>query len=198
MGVLTLHPGSAGETLPIFSFEEEAEAFLRLAALGTGWRTRMTTVGELISVLYGPCVGVERVALDPLPVFGGGTMAYLVSLHRKRFVRSLVGKGEPPVGHQSRPGEGCSQAPGRKRLGKGGTQMRETGGKYDRAEKKADRYEVERSPNEEYLPRSDALTILDYVLWDFDSPEWSGYGGDVPRRKPRFSDMDEDLACGRQ
>src|SRR5918911_1628533 len=128
MGVLTLYPDSAGETLPIFSFEEEAEAFLLLAALGTGWRTRMTTAGELISVLNGPCAGVERVALDPLPVFGGEKMAYLVSLHRKGFVRSLVGEDEPPVGHQCRPGEGCSQAPGHKRLGKGGTQMRETAG----------------------------------------------------------------------
>lgn len=196
MGVLTIDPGAASETLPIFSFEEEAEAFLRLAVLGMGWRTRMTTAGELISVLYGPCAGVERVALDPLPDFGGGTMAYLVSLHRKRFVRNLVGEDEPSIGHQSRPRKGCSQAPGRKRLGDDGTQVRETEGKYDRTEKKAGRYGLERSTNKEDLPGLDALTIPDYVLWDFGSPEGSGH--DVRHRAPRLSDMDGDLAWGCQ
>ena len=198
MGVLTLDPGGAGETLPIFSFEEEAEAFLLLAALGTGWQTRMTTAEELSSLLYGPCAGVERVALDPLPVFGGEKMAYLVSLHRKGFVRSLVGEDEPPVGHQCRPGEGCSQAPDRKRLGKAGRRCERPQGKYDRTEKKADRYGPERNTEKEDLPGLGALTIRDYVLWDFGSPEGPGYSHNVRRRAPRLSDMDGDFARGCQ
>ena len=35
MGVLTLDPGSDEEILPVFSFEEEAETFLRLGAAET-------------------------------------------------------------------------------------------------------------------------------------------------------------------
>ena len=198
MGVLTLDPGGAGETLPIFSFEEEAGAFLQFAEMGTGWRTRMTTAGELISLLYGPCAGVERVALDPLPVFDGETMMDLVSLLRERFVRILVGEDEPPVGHRSRPGEGCPQALGAKKLGKNGTQMRETEGKHDRTEKRADRYGRERNTDEVDLPRMDALTIPDYVLWDSESPEGPGYGQNAWDRTPRLSDMDEDPAWGRQ
>src|SRR5919199_1832074 len=117
MGVLTLDPGGAGETLPIFSFEQEADEFLRRAALETGWQTRMTTAEELSSLLYGPCAGVERVALDPLPVFDGETMMDLVSLLREWFVRILVGEDEPLVGHRSRPGEGYPQALCAKKLG---------------------------------------------------------------------------------
>jgi hypothetical protein len=72
MDVLTLGPDGNGEeeeeALPVFSYEEEAQAFLRLQASGKGWRARETRVGELISLLYGPCRSIEKVALDPLPV----------------------------------------------------------------------------------------------------------------------------------
>ena len=47
--------GGKGETLPVFSFKEEAEAFLRLEVLGTGWRTRKTTGEELVSLLLRSC-----------------------------------------------------------------------------------------------------------------------------------------------
>ncbi len=77
--------------LPVFSFEEEAEMFLRLEVLEEGWWTRETTAGELISLLYGPCAGVKRVALDPLPaVCGGEAMLDLVSLERKDFAQTLT------------------------------------------------------------------------------------------------------------
>ncbi len=96
MGVLTIHPGSGREALPVFSFEEEAEAFFRLEAPGISWQVRETTAGELISVLYGPCAAVKKVVLDPLPVVvGGEAMAGLVSLDRERFVRSLMNESEP-------------------------------------------------------------------------------------------------------
>src|SRR5215213_8728805 len=91
MEVYTLGPG--GEALPVFSFKEEAEMFLRLEALGEGWRTRKTTSGELVSMLYGLCGGVRRVALDPLPaVCGGEAMLGLVSLEREIFARTLTGR----------------------------------------------------------------------------------------------------------
>ena len=82
-----------GQTLPLFSFEEEAEMFLQLDGLGSHWRTRITGCGELISVFYGACTSVRRVALDPLPeMMADGTVG-LVSLGRSRFVAHLVGTG---------------------------------------------------------------------------------------------------------
>ncbi len=95
MEVLGIKPGDGG-ALPVFSFEEEAELFLRLEAPETGWRVRRTTAGELISVLYGVCAGVEKVALDPPPEIAGKAMLDLVSLSRKDFVRTLV-DGEGPA-----------------------------------------------------------------------------------------------------
>lgn len=95
--VFTIHPGSGRETLPIFSHEEEAETFLWLGSPGAGWRARETTAGELVSLLYGPCVDVEKVALDPLPLFGDKAMGGLVSLLREDFVRNLVDEREPRV-----------------------------------------------------------------------------------------------------
>src|ERR671932_220736 len=79
---------------PGFSFKEEAEMFLQYAVADKGWLVRETTTGELISVLYGPCAGVERVALDPPPEIFAEAMTYLVSLRRERFVRVLMGKYE--------------------------------------------------------------------------------------------------------
>ena len=70
--VFTIHPGSVRETLPIFSHEEEAQMFLWLGAPGAGWRTRETTARELVWLLCGPYADVGKVALDPVPLFGGG------------------------------------------------------------------------------------------------------------------------------
>lgn len=100
--VLTTHPGSDRETLPIFSYEEEAEMFLWFGAPGASWRTRETTAGELVSLLRGPCADVGKVALDPLPLFGDAAMAGLVSLLREDIVRSLVGERVHPRVHGRR------------------------------------------------------------------------------------------------
>ncbi len=94
--VFTIHTDSGSETLPIFSHEEEAETFLWLGSPGAGWRARETTAGELVSLLYGPCAGVVKVALDPLPLFGDKeAMCGLVSLLREDFVRNLVNERGP-------------------------------------------------------------------------------------------------------
>lgn len=99
MCVLTLDSGGDREALPVFSFEEEAETFLQLEMPGTGWRARKTMAGELVSLLHGPCAGVERVALDPLPAVCGETMVDLVSLGRENFLRKLVDAPEHPASH---------------------------------------------------------------------------------------------------
>jgi hypothetical protein len=90
MGVFTLGPDDDEETLPVFSFEEEAETFLRLGETGTGWRARETTAGELFSLLHGPCSGVKRVALDPLPVVDGEMVFDLAGWGRRDFLRDFV------------------------------------------------------------------------------------------------------------
>ena len=77
--------------LPVFSFEEEAEMFLRFRTSEMGWRVRQTTSGELVSMLYGPCVDVEKVALDPPPLeITGEAILDLVSLNRQDFVGILL------------------------------------------------------------------------------------------------------------
>lgn len=120
--VFTIHPGSGRETLPIFSHEEEAEMFLWLATPGGGWRARGTTAGELVSLLHGPCADAGRVALDPLPLCGGGALAGLVSLLREDFMRNLMEEREPraPCQGSYEPetsgGSGISESFGRRRV----------------------------------------------------------------------------------
>ncbi len=80
------------KVLPVFSFEEEAKMFLHLGGhSGDGWRSRRTSAGELVSVLYGPCADVGGVALDPLPGMPrDGTIA-LVEVGRERFLKVIMG-----------------------------------------------------------------------------------------------------------
>ena len=67
MEALTADLDGLGEALPVFGFEEEAEMFTFLSSLETYWTIKETSTGELLSVLYGLCRSVDRVALDPLP-----------------------------------------------------------------------------------------------------------------------------------
>jgi hypothetical protein len=78
------------QALPVFSGEGEAEMFVWLGGVvGDDWRVRETSGGELVSILYGPCAGVGRVALDPSPGMTAETIR-LVSLSRERFVNWIV------------------------------------------------------------------------------------------------------------
>jgi hypothetical protein len=98
MEVLVLSlAGGEGVVLPVFSFEEEAELFVRLGAsfAGGGWLARETGAGELASLLLGPLSGVGRVALDPLPLDPlPGRLAEavvgLVSTDRASFIERLL------------------------------------------------------------------------------------------------------------
>ncbi len=103
MNVLTVDPhGDDGGFLPVFSFEEEAETFLRLSEADvekTGLRSRETTAGELISVLLAPCAEVWGVALDPLPLtVGVKELLPLVSVNRDRFIQAMMGESRREAG----------------------------------------------------------------------------------------------------
>ena len=81
-----------GGFVGVFSFEEEAEAFLWL--LGDdekkkGWHSEQTTPGELVWVLLEACADVKRVVLDPLPLALGREMLPVVSVNRDVFLRGL-------------------------------------------------------------------------------------------------------------
>jgi hypothetical protein len=86
MDVLTTNLATGEEALPVFSFEDEARMFLELGALGTDWRVRVTSPGELISVLFCLCANVKRVALDPLPHPDGAALNHLMSIEREAFM----------------------------------------------------------------------------------------------------------------
>ena len=93
MDALTIGSDLAGGFLALFSYEEEAEAFLLL--LGDNekkkrWQSEQTTAGGLVSVLLGPCADVKGVALDPLPMALSREMLPLVSMSRDRFLEYLL------------------------------------------------------------------------------------------------------------
>ena len=90
MDVLTSRLASGEEALQVFSFEEEARMFLELGALGGDWRVRVTSPGELISVLFCLCASVKRVALDPLPHPDGAALNHLMSMEREAFMEFLL------------------------------------------------------------------------------------------------------------
>jgi hypothetical protein len=101
MEVFTTHLCGDRNALVVFSFEEEAQMFLdlQLAASKDGWRVRQTSVGELVSVLYGPCSDTKKVVLDPVPEVGREEITELLSMNRKDFLRFLLGEEVPSKLH---------------------------------------------------------------------------------------------------
>ena len=90
--VWTMGLADGRSVLPVFSFEEEADLFLRLGVQGS-WQVRRAEAGELVSLLYGPCRGVELVALGPVSDVEADVVNRCVSMGRKRFVDVLLRKG---------------------------------------------------------------------------------------------------------
>ena len=88
--LLTVDLDGAGQALPVFSFEEEAEMFLWLQTTEDGREVRETTPGHLVSILYGPCADVGRVMLDPLPEIGARMQNSLLGMDRNDFVESVM------------------------------------------------------------------------------------------------------------
>ena len=97
MDVFTTHLGGDRKALTVFSFEEEAQMYLDLclAVSQDEWRVRQTSVGELVSVLYGPCLNTKKVVLDPVPEVSRKELVALLSMHRNDFLRFLLGEEVP-------------------------------------------------------------------------------------------------------
>lgn len=96
--ILAIELVNGEKALALFSFEEEAELFFHCELSETNWQVRGTTTGELVSVLYGPCAGIRKVALDPLPRKVCEGTNGLLSWGRDDFVRALVSeRGAPRI-----------------------------------------------------------------------------------------------------
>jgi hypothetical protein len=94
---LTLRTDDEQETLPVFSSEEEAEIILRFGGVNGGWRARESSIGELVSVLSGPCAGVKKVALDPSPEMVVEGTVGLISLLRESFMNLIIARRSGPL-----------------------------------------------------------------------------------------------------
>ncbi len=81
-GKLTVRIDASREALPVFSYPEEAEMFLRLGGLEErGWRIAESTAGELVSRLPGyRRAGIDLIALDPLPEMMGSALDTTIDL----------------------------------------------------------------------------------------------------------------------
>lgn len=101
-----------GEALPVFSFEDEARMFLWLGMFDDDWRIRETGAGEVISMLYSLCAGVDSLVLDPLPVPFAGSNGFL-SMEREAFMDFACekGRGAPlvPIFLANRAGQSSGQ-----------------------------------------------------------------------------------------
>jgi hypothetical protein len=86
--LIVTHGGS--EMLPVFSFREEAEMYLRIEMLGGDWQVREISAEELISLLHEKCAIVRSVALDLLPGTRADEVTELVGLDCERFVSRVV------------------------------------------------------------------------------------------------------------
>ncbi len=76
--------------MPVFSIEEEAEAFLLSRGLSSGgWTTREVGPRESLAVLLG-LAGVEKVLLDPIPGVADAVSSCLVGVSRQRFAGRLL------------------------------------------------------------------------------------------------------------
>jgi hypothetical protein len=92
--VLLLPLEGKGEALPVFFAGWAARGYLFAEAPGGGWYVRACTPDELVSLIVGPCAGVEWVALDPRPGPRSGGEAATV-MPRENFVDYLLGLTRP-------------------------------------------------------------------------------------------------------
>ena len=76
--VLRVPSKGNGEALPVFSAGWAARGYLFAAAPGGGWYVKRCVPGELVSLLVGPCAGIEWVMLDPRPGRHNGEVANLM------------------------------------------------------------------------------------------------------------------------
>ena len=94
-GALVLDLAGLGRTLPVFSFPEEAEMFLRLDGLDGDWEVREGVAGDFFPHFFGPREPVESVVLDPLPGTMGDGAQGPVGIGPGRFVDRFLGVSAP-------------------------------------------------------------------------------------------------------
>jgi hypothetical protein len=108
-----------GEALPVFSAGWAARGYLFAEAPGGGWYVKTCTPEELVSLLVGPCAGVEWVMLDPRPVRYAGEAANLMpwenfvdylSACEPRFLLFRRGDVHPASGHDRANGDTHEEA----------------------------------------------------------------------------------------
>ena len=80
-----------GRAVAVFSFEEEAQLYLRLRGGGEagGPRARRVSCARLLALLSGRWSGFRSVALDPIPELDAGVLLPLTTTSRERFVGFL-------------------------------------------------------------------------------------------------------------
>jgi hypothetical protein len=83
-----------GRVLPVFSAGWAAREYLFAEAPGGGWYVRACTPGDPVSLIIGPCAGVEWVALDPRPGPRCGDEVVNV-MPRENFMDYLLGLTRP-------------------------------------------------------------------------------------------------------
>ena len=96
-GALVLDLAGLGRTLPVFSFPEEAEMFLRLDGLDGDWEVREGVADDFFPHFFGARAGVESVVLDPLPGAMGDGAEGAVGIGPGRFVDRFLGVSAPDV-----------------------------------------------------------------------------------------------------
>ena len=96
-GALVLDLAGLGRTLPVFSFPEEAEMFLRLDGLDGDWEVREGVAGDFFPHFFGPRERVESVVLDPLPGAMGDGAEGPVGIGAGRFVERFLSASAPVV-----------------------------------------------------------------------------------------------------
>ena len=94
-GALVLDLAGLGRTLPVFSFPEEAEMFLRLEGLDGDWEVREGVADDFFPHFFGPREPVESVVLDPLPGTMGDGAARPVGIGSERFAGRFLGASDP-------------------------------------------------------------------------------------------------------
>ena len=169
------YPGPGGEwrgggVAGLYSYEEEAEAFLRLQEPGKSWRARETTAEELVSLLYGHCKSIEKVALDPLPVaVDSRVVVDLTGPGRENFLRNFLAVDRSSLANQVKWVRQNEEE-------RGGTENESA---FDGSSKNLD-----------------GLYIPDYAMRDFDSSDGSCNGSD--RRHSVLEVPGEDLVPRRE
>lgn len=77
--------------LPVFSSWKVAQSFVCANASQREWYSRECSPGELVSLLFGPCLDVQWVLLDPAPTYLTVEDSTTNLMGWKRFVAYLLG-----------------------------------------------------------------------------------------------------------